>query len=52
MEKELESTLTLFKRLSQKCPTMLLLKAQCLKHYHIPLLAARKLRNVVLINKC
>ena len=35
MEKELESTLTLFKRLSQKCPTMLLLKAQCLKHYHI-----------------
>lgn len=40
------------KKMSQKYHTMLLLIAQWPKCYHISLLAAKKLRNVVVINRC
>lgn len=53
MEEELkEGTLFPSNKMSQKYHTMLLLIAQWPKCYHIPLLAAKKLRNVVLINRC
>lgn len=53
MEEELkEGTLSPSKKIFQKYHTMLLLIAQWPKCYHIPLLAAKKLRNVVLINRC
>lgn len=53
MEEELnEDTLSPSKKVFQKYHPMLLLIAQWPKCCHIPLLAAKKLRNVVLINRC